>query len=607
MFINNDPYKNHKIEINPDDFDSLFPDKTYYLTETGVELFNEYYPEQFSKNYVFTKKSIENIEGLYQEIVDAFGSIDKMATYLGDTLISNEESKNGKIKYYHAEKSDITEGTPVEKYGLILEFALDNELGSYNKAIKRLITDKIITDSSKEITYVFSRLGVGLAEKGFFSISSSSDPFNHETFTGISGTKYQKINILKGSIIIEEGTDDKTLPDLSINNWVWTQKAINEYSVGKNENVPTTLLDHCNTHNLNLKKLIIELKTGEYIKVKPPPEPVDLEDFGGKSKWFKWELKETDYLEEMSTEDFEYYKELLQEGFNFFDSLITKMSNKINFFSDKNGLYSVKIDFKRGSTSGGVLATAGPGIASGFAGKKKTVKGGNMTIYDKTMKTNKSGNLITIIHEIFHILGLGTLWDDFYTNDKYLNGRFYQGPKSSRALKEYRKLGKSEDISIPLDSVKGHIIPNSLRNSQWFECPGIPNEINNPKSKPNQKLSKISTGMLEDLGFTVNHSMADYTQSDFDNVSSSLSINLVKGWNKVKLPIENKLKIENLLTDDIEEIKDDNLNYNCNVPHFSTLNEVVPEKYYFVKVKKDCKLDIHEEPIFVCGTCCKHK
>jgi hypothetical protein len=588
VFINNAAYKNHNIEINPDDFDSLFPDKTYYLTETGAELFNEYYPEQFSKNYVFTKKSIENIEGLYQEIVDAFGSIDDMVTYLGDTLISDRKSENIYKYYYHAENSDITEGTPVE-YGFILELALDNNVESYNDAIKQLIEDKIITDSWKKITYVFSDLGVdlGYSEK-------ENKPFVPNNFTAISGNEYQKIYILKDSIIIEKGTGDKTLHDLSINNWVWTQKAIDEYSIGENENVPTTLLDHCNTHNLNLKKLIIELKTGEYIKVKPPKESVDLKDFGGKSKWFKWELEETDYLSEMSTDDFEYYKELLQLGFVFFDSLIISMSNKFEPLPLK-----VKIFFEAGSTS--PLATAGPRLR-GFVGNQKVIAG-RMTIYDRAMKKDKSGNLITIIHEIFHILGLGTLW----TQAKYVVGRFYQGPDNSSALSEYRQLAKNPKAYIPLDERKGHITTETLRNSDWVKCPGIPNEINNPALSKNSKLSKISTGMLVDLGFTVNHSMADYTQSDFNNTSSSLSINLVKGWNKVKLPIENKLKIENLLTDDIEEIKDDNLNYNCNVPHFSTLNEVVPEKYYFVKVKKDCNLDIHEEPIFVCGTCCKNK
>ncbi len=110
-----------------------------------------------------------------------------------------------------------------------------------------------------------------------------------------------------------------------------------------------------------------------------------------------------------------------------------------------------------------------------------------------------------ILHEMGHVLGLGTLW-----NFKNLvqgigtNNPIYVG---ANALREYQTLSGSTATGIPVENVGGQgsigshwresVFNNELMTS-LAEIPGVPMPI-----------SRMTVGALEDLGYTVDYEAAD--------------------------------------------------------------------------------------------------
>ena len=129
----------------------------------------------------------------------------------------------------------------------------------------------------------------------------------------------------------------------------------------------------------------------------------------------------------------------------------------------------------------------------------------------------KDGNSLayyTILHEIFHVFGIGTLWDSL------VNGsREYAGVN---ALREYRNVVENQQLEfIPIEddggigTADGHPEEGTgvVRMKSGITYPGLDRELMTGYSESIDNepmiLSRITVGFMEDLGYTVRYEGSD--------------------------------------------------------------------------------------------------
>ena len=96
-----------------------------------------------------------------------------------------------------------------------------------------------------------------------------------------------------------------------------------------------------------------------------------------------------------------------------------------------------------------------------------------------------------MLHELGHVLGIGTMWDAFVDGSSYIG---------TNGLKAWRDMGCTGDLPL-----------NTRDTGHWNEnC--LAKELMTPTLKWNQDqhLSAITLGALEDQGWVVNHAEKDY-------------------------------------------------------------------------------------------------
>lgn len=161
-------------------------------------------------------------------------------------------------------------------------------------------------------------------------------------------------------------------------------------------------------------------------------------------------------------------------------------------------------------------AIDGVGGVLGQAGYDRTRTTGTRLPYHGSMQFDSAdmasmeanGSLLNVIvHEIGHVLGLGTLWQSrgLLTGARTSNP-LYVGPQ---ALAAYNSIFGTTATGIPVENSGG----SGTRDSHWRETT-FRNEIMtgyiNSGSNP---LSRLTVGALADLGYTVNYAAADnYTR-----------------------------------------------------------------------------------------------
>ena len=159
--------------------------------------------------------------------------------------------------------------------------------------------------------------------------------------------------------------------------------------------------------------------------------------------------------------------------------------------------------------SGGILGQAGPRLVRGGGGLPLT---GIMQFDSADLADlENSGQLNDVIlHEMGHVLGIGTIWDfggrDLLTN----NGGFFKkdNPRFTGeiATAQYNQIFNNTETSVPVENTGGE----GTRDSHWRESV-FDNElmtgfldggVDNP-------LSRITAGSLEDIGYEVDLTAAD--------------------------------------------------------------------------------------------------
>lgn len=117
----------------------------------------------------------------------------------------------------------------------------------------------------------------------------------------------------------------------------------------------------------------------------------------------------------------------------------------------------------------------------------------------------KSGTLRgVILHEMGHVLGIGTLWDadlsyDASTCDASSQIQF----NGVNALREYRALG-GQAAGVPVENTGG----SGTKCGHWSEAV-FKTELMTGWASGSMPLSKITVGALADLGYSVNYAAAD--------------------------------------------------------------------------------------------------
>lgn len=148
---------------------------------------------------------------------------------------------------------------------------------------------------------------------------------------------------------------------------------------------------------------------------------------------------------------------------------------------------------------GGILAQAGP---REFRNSVTGLPFSGIMEFDTAdlQQMASSGRLVGVImHEMGHVLGLGTLWDQFGLKSDNFS---YTG---QNALAEYRRLsGNAAATFVPLENTGGA----GTQGSHWRESI-FESELMTGYDSGRMQLSRLTIAALQDLGYEVNYAAAD--------------------------------------------------------------------------------------------------
>ena len=210
-----------------------------------------------------------------------------------------------------------------------------------------------------------------------------------------------------------------------------------------------------------------------------------------------------------------------------------------------NSMHNIKLNISFLELEKNVLGSAGPTHFKNVNDKWFVTEGVvnlNTLYWEKEKQLlkydNKTSAFYTLLHEIGHVLGIGTLWLDhnllsngpYYNDKQYWNSDYtnalYIGENGLREYKEHLLLKTDIPehliLGIPVEdnggtgTKGGHIEEGDMNHEDRYyhgiKHMGLDNELmtgyseNSPEPEP---LSRITIGMLEDLGYDVNYKKAD--------------------------------------------------------------------------------------------------
>ena len=244
---------------------------------------------------------------------------------------------------------------------------------------------------------------------------------------------------------------------------------------------------------------------------------------------------ETSY--QITSEDYA----IILASFNKWDSLVTQNERFTN-------TYTIDVSFSIASLGNGILGGAQVLTAYYFDtytfGNSYTANG-NIKMNESYMSSlrnsirtdNQSALYHVLLHEIGHILGIGTYWNmngspvSSYS-DNGVTKYYYTGENAVREYKYYIPEIAHTIVGLPIEDNGGSGTQNvhpeegeegtASSNNRYingFFHPGLDNELMSgwmesfPSSTP---LSRISLGFLEDMGFGVDYSQVDNFQINIE-------------------------------------------------------------------------------------------
>ena len=238
--------------------------------------------------------------------------------------------------------------------------------------------------------------------------------------------------------------------------------------------------------------------------------------------------------------------QLLIEGYySSYDEFICRQV-AYRWSSIINTIHNMKITVNFTELGDNILGSAGPTDFI-FKNGKWYVTEGIVNLNTKYWNTEKNmlklnhkcSAYYTLLHEVGHVIGIGTLWLDYqlmsygpyYVDEKYWNSSYtnalYIGEHGFREYKEYimkkYDVPESKILGIPVEddggpgTKGGHIEEgDSHHKDRYFDGHqhyGLDEELmtgySEGRSPIPEPLSKITIGMLQDIGYDVDYSKAD--------------------------------------------------------------------------------------------------
>ncbi len=163
----------------------------------------------------------------------------------------------------------------------------------------------------------------------------------------------------------------------------------------------------------------------------------------------------------------------------------------------------VKIDASASNIDGpyGILGQAGP---TGFRNGSSLPYAGNMQFDSSDLAMMESnGSLYSVIlHEMGHVLGIGTLW----ATKGLLAGSSGSDPRftGAQATAAYNRIFNNTETSVPVEGGGGP----GTRNAHWREST-MPYEVMTGYISSRNYLTEITIGSLADLGYIVDLGAAE--------------------------------------------------------------------------------------------------
>ena len=240
---------------------------------------------------------------------------------------------------------------------------------------------------------------------------------------------------------------------------------------------------------------------------------------------------------QLKTEDYN----IINASFNKWDGIVTKNER---FTSG----YTIDVSFSVVSLGNNILGGAQVLTAyyfNTYTFGNSYAATGNIKINDSYINSlknsirsdNNSALYHVLLHEIGHILGIGTFWNMDGSpvtsyNDNGTTKYYYTGENALREYKSYIPTISHTIVGLPIEDNGGSGTQNvhpeegqegtSSSDNRFinnFFHPGLDNELmsgwmeGNPDSTP---LSRISLGFLEDMGFGVNYNQVDNYEINID-------------------------------------------------------------------------------------------
>lgn len=154
---------------------------------------------------------------------------------------------------------------------------------------------------------------------------------------------------------------------------------------------------------------------------------------------------------------------------------------------------------------GGVLGQAGPDSvrSRNSAGIRIPYHGSMQFDTADLARLQSNGTLLPVIlHEMGHVLGIGTVWDSLVSGAGTANPRFI----GARATAAYNQIFSRNENGVPVENTGSP----GTRDSHWRDSI-LSNEVMTGYLGPGavQPLSRITIAALADMGYTVNFAAAD--------------------------------------------------------------------------------------------------
>ena len=116
-----------------------------------------------------------------------------------------------------------------------------------------------------------------------------------------------------------------------------------------------------------------------------------------------------------------------------------------------------------------------------------------------------------IIHEMGHVLGVGTITEDYTTHDTATNGPVFRGIETNRGVELYNQIYGTTVDFVPISDDRGHLYDVVLQEDQPRQLPdGSPLPSMTKEVMANGHVfGSVALGVLDDIGYIVDYSAAE--------------------------------------------------------------------------------------------------